>query len=56
MGITILDNIARVGMAAGILCIFQPWWQNGLRVGFFATAIFTILHIITSHLVKEETP
>ena len=37
-------------MAAGICLIFQPWWSQGFRYGFFATAAFTLLHIITSHV------
>ena len=54
---TIFDRLAQIGMALGIAIIFQPWWTGGLRVGFFATLVYTILHIITSHLVvPEETP
>ena len=52
--ISILDKIARIGMAGGIGLIFQPWWEDGLRFGFFATLVFTILHIVTSHLVAPK--
>lgn len=49
-----LDIAARVGMAVGIACILQPWWGPGFRYGFFITAFFTLLHIVTSHLQLEE--
>lgn len=46
-----LDRIAQVGMGLGVVLMLQPWWREGLRYGFFATALFTLLHILTSHLV-----
>lgn len=46
-----LDKIAQAGMGLGVALMLQPWWQGGLRYGFFATALFTLLHILTSHLV-----
>ena len=49
-----LDRMARVGMAVGISLMLQPWWGEGFRYGFFATAIFTLLHIITSHMQLEK--
>lgn len=49
-----LDKIAQVGMALGILIIFQPYWSQGLRVGFFLTLMATILHIITSHIIVPK--
>ena len=48
--ILLMDRFARVGMAVGICFIFQPWWSEGFRYGFFTTAAFTLLHIITSHV------
>jgi len=48
-----LDRMARVGMAAGVGLMLQPWWAWGLRIGFFATAVCTVLHIITSHMQIE---
>ncbi|MBM3277544.1 MAG: hypothetical protein FJY95_05620 [Candidatus Handelsmanbacteria bacterium] len=54
--ITWLDRIARAGMALGAGLMLQPWWQGGLRWGFFATACFSLLHILTSHLVVRERP
>ena len=49
-----LDRIARAGLVCGVALMLQPWWQEGLRYGFFATAGFTILHIVTSHLVGRR--
>ena len=55
-----LDKLAQVGMALGVGLMLQPWWTWGLRWGFFATALFAILHIVTSHLVirsgRPESP
>ena len=45
-----VDIAALVGIALGVGLIFQPWWQGGFRLGFFATAAFTVLHIVTSHV------
>ena len=54
--VLLLDRIARIGMALGILLIFQPWWAGGLRLGFMFTLVFTILHIITSHMfIPDES-
>jgi len=50
----ILDRIALIGMLLGVSFIVQPWWSEGLRVGFFVTLIFTVLHIITSHRVSAS--
>lgn len=47
----ILDRIALIGMLLGVAVIIQPWWDGGLRAGFFVTLFFTALHIITSHRV-----
>ncbi|MBT5873753.1 MAG: hypothetical protein HOH43_10060 [Candidatus Latescibacteria bacterium] len=50
----ILDRLALSGMAIGIVSILQPWWTEGLRTGFFATLIFTALHIVTSHKTSSD--
>jgi hypothetical protein len=43
-----------VGMAAGVATLLQPWWAQGVRVGFFATALFTLLHIVVAHLPEKR--
>lgn len=49
-----VDLVARIGLAAGVTLLLQPWWAEGFRYGFFVTAFFTLLHIVTSHLVHPE--
>ena len=49
-----LDRCALAGMVAGVGLMLQPLWGAGLRYGFFATALFTILHIIITHWQSEE--
>ena len=49
-----LDRCALAGMVAGVGLMLQPLWGEGLRYGFFATALGTILHVITSHWRVEE--
>ncbi|NKB67802.1 MAG: hypothetical protein GKR89_12130 [Candidatus Latescibacteria bacterium] len=49
-----LDRGAQMGLVLGVSLMLQPWWQGGLRWGFFATAGFTLLHIVTSHLVGGQ--
>ena len=49
-----LDRAAQAGMVAGGGLMLQPWWRDGLRWGFFCTACFTVLHIVTSHWDLES--
>ena len=49
-----VDLVARVGLAAGVAFLLQPWWAEGFRYGFFVTILFTVAHIITSHLVHGK--
>ncbi len=49
-----IDKMARTGMVLGVAFMLQPWWKEGFRWGVFATAVFTILHIITSHWQIDE--
>jgi hypothetical protein len=44
-----LDRAALAGLAIGIgLCVL-PFGEGALRLGFFITLVFTILHIYSSH-------
>ena len=45
-----LDVAALSGIALSFALLLQPWWPAMFRVGFFATAAFTVLHIVTSHI------
>lgn len=49
-----LDRVARAGMVVGVGLMLQPWWREGFRYGFFATAVFTLLHIVTTHMQLEK--
>jgi len=49
-----LDRLARARMVVGVGLMLQPFWGGGLRYGFFATAVFTVLHIVTSHMHLEK--
>ena len=44
---------ALAGMAVGVSCLFQPWWQPGVRVGFFVLMFSTVVYIVTSHLLGQ---
>jgi len=48
------ERIALIGMALGVAVMLQPWWNGGLRVGFFATALFSIAHIVVTHLPERR--
>ena len=48
------ERFALAGMALGVLVMLQPWWSGGMRVGFFATAAFSVLHIVVTHLPERR--
>ena len=50
-----LESFALVGMAIGVAAMLQPWWNGGMRAGFFVTLACTIGQIVLSHLPKERT-
>lgn len=52
--IRVLNLAALTGMGLGMGLILQPWWAGGFRTGFFATVVFTVLHIVASHLNEPE--
>ncbi len=43
-----------IAMAASVAVMLQPWWSGGLRVGFFATLVCTLAHIVVSHLPEKR--
>jgi hypothetical protein len=49
--IRLLDKISLLGMALGTGLILLPGWAPAFEVGFFVTALSTLLQIVTSHLV-----
>jgi hypothetical protein len=48
----LLDWIAIAGMLLGIGMALCAWWDWALRLGFFVTLAFTVVHIVTSHIVQ----
>jgi hypothetical protein len=54
------DLIVRVdralfwGMGVGVLLMLEPFWANGLKVGFFVTLACTVLEIVTGHMLPEK--
>jgi len=48
------DVAALVGLAVAMALIVQPWWEGGLRWGFWAMLVATAAHIVTSHVVRPE--
>jgi hypothetical protein len=36
-------------MAVGVAVMLQPWWEGGMRAGFFAAAVCTAAQIVLSH-------
>ncbi len=43
-----------LGMAGSVAVMLQPWWDGGLRIGFFATLGCTLAHIVVSHLPEKR--
>jgi len=41
-------------MMSGIALVVQPWWNDGLRIGFFVTLVTTIMYIVVSHIPERE--
>jgi hypothetical protein len=51
-----LDRLALTGMVAGLLLLLSPWGNWPFRAGFLLVLVATVLHIVTSHLIKPEAP
>jgi hypothetical protein len=45
----LLDRLTLAGIAAGLAIGLQPFWSDGLRVGFFVTLAAVVLQIAASH-------
>lgn len=46
-----LDRSTLVAIGAGLALMLQPFWDGGLRVGFFVTFAAVVAQIVVSHLV-----
>lgn len=49
-----IERLTLVGMAVGVAFMLQPWWSDGMRVGFFVTLASTLAQIVFGHLVEDD--
>lgn len=49
-----LDQFSLLGMVLGILVMLQPWFGDGLRIGFFLVLGTTLLQIVVGRLRSTE--
>ncbi len=49
----LFDRATLATMVAGLALLLQPWWDGGLRVGFFVTLAGVVLQTIAGHLRDE---
>ena len=48
------ERLALAGLALGVALVLQPWWEGGMRAGFFVTISATIAQILFSHLPERR--
>jgi hypothetical protein len=41
------------GICLGVIGMFQPWWFQGYRIGFFVLLFSTLSFILWSHIVPK---
>jgi hypothetical protein len=46
----VADQGAVAGMGVGLMLMLQPWWDGGLRAGFFVTLAGIVAQTVTGHL------
>jgi hypothetical protein len=51
-----LESAALVLMALGVGTMLQPWWEGGMRAGFFVALAATVAQIVVSHLPRRTRP
>ncbi len=51
-----LDRVSLLMLAAGLALMFQPWWKEGFRVGFFVVLTATIAQVFAGHLSAKGAP
>jgi len=47
------DRVTLAGIAAGLALELQPFWSDGLRVGFAVTCAAVVLQIASSHVLTS---
>ena len=52
--IAFLERSSLAGMTLGVATMLQPWWQGGMRTGFFLAAASTLAQIVLSHWPQRD--
>src|SRR5437868_5618350 len=52
-GWALADRVLLYGMGVGTLLMLQPFWDGGLKWGFFVTLASTVLEIVTGHMLPQ---
>ena len=48
-----LETAALLLMALGVGTMLQPWWDGGMRAGFFVALAATVAQIVVSHVPRK---
>lgn len=48
-----LEAAALILMTLGVGTMLQPWWDGGMRAGFFVALAATLAQIVLSHLPRR---
>jgi len=54
--VRLVHGLSLAGMALGMALVVQPWYANGLRVGFFVTLGTTVIYIVIAHIHQTSSP
>jgi hypothetical protein len=53
MSVRTAERATLVVMALGVALMLQPWWPDGMRVGFFTTLAGTLAQIVMGHVAER---
>jgi hypothetical protein len=51
--VSLADKVLLYCMGLGTLFMLQPFWDGGLKWGFFLTLASTVLEIVTGHMLPQ---
>ena len=54
--LVLCDRLSLIAIAAGIALELQPFWSDGLRIGFVVTLAAVVLQILFGHLAAAPAP
>jgi hypothetical protein len=52
--LVLCDRLSLAAIAAGLALELQPFWSDGLRVGFVVTLAAVVLQILFGHLAAAK--